>query len=592
MFSADLSSIANAATTLGSKTAVGSALFLATPTLAGYSSIPSLQSVAMQHSNAINGATGSSTLVASALLRELEWASFNLRSLENVVRRNESSLRTLFNQVDPLNSSGNLATSFSEISGSFNRRPPFQVGNFVFTPAAVTSEAATDIQSLLSMFSATNDGLVASATAYWNSYAAQMTALSDEIASVSANLSAANKGLVFEAANATLAGFSARASQIATSAEILSGHLQVLPAVKAMAINALSSIQQQSSTIRDTAAKKAFEQAEVAAFMSGPYATELQGAVPGIPNLVSPDVGGGISSIAMSGANVAGIGGTSQAGLAPTGMSGVTSPASAAVTTAATIPEHLTQMASAHSPASAPFQSSATTPAGPNPMEATNPAAALAQPSGSAQPGGLGNSFKPMTSANGATPPSPMMSATMPGARSATSAQKAPAPMTTPGNGIGTAGNIVRGIGAGGNGIPASNSVLGAGRHTGNGGSHAGSNRVPGASGVAGRFAGGANSGAGSARSGSGAASRSEGLRNVLLGRGTQVVGATGSNSGSNAHGVLGAGRGFAQQATNVSAIRRNHNDASQFEQNEYQLELFGEEPTTVPAVIGSNVRG
>ena len=39
----------------------------------------------------------------------------------------------------------------------------------------------------------------------------------------------------------------------------------------------------------------------------------------------------------------------------------------------------------------------------------------------------------------------------------------------------------------------------------------------------------------------------------------------------------------------NVNAIRGTGRD---FEQDEYQRELFGDEPTTVPAVIGANVRG
>ena len=39
----------------------------------------------------------------------------------------------------------------------------------------------------------------------------------------------------------------------------------------------------------------------------------------------------------------------------------------------------------------------------------------------------------------------------------------------------------------------------------------------------------------------------------------------------------------------NVESIRSTGRD---FEQDEYQRELFGDEPTTVPAVIGANVRG
>lgn len=44
-----------------------------------------------------------------------------------------------------------------------------------------------------------------------------------------------------------------------------------------------------------------------------------------------------------------------------------------------------------------------------------------------------------------------------------------------------------------------------------------------------------------------------------------------------------------ARKLANVAAIRDN--DAGAFEQNEYQKELFGDAPTTIPAVIGHNVR-
>jgi len=44
-----------------------------------------------------------------------------------------------------------------------------------------------------------------------------------------------------------------------------------------------------------------------------------------------------------------------------------------------------------------------------------------------------------------------------------------------------------------------------------------------------------------------------------------------------------------ARKLTNVATIRDN--DAGAFEQNEYQKELFGDAPITIPAVIGHNVR-
>lgn len=634
IFQATLDSISKAASSLSSNSAGALRSMASAPSLTGYSPIPSMQSVATQHSNAINGATGSSTLVARALLRELEWAAVNLRSLENIVGRNESSLASLFQRVDPAHSTGTIATSFTEIAGSFTRRPPFQVGNFAFTPALITSEVATDATTLLAMFAATNDGLVANASAYWDSYSAQMSALSGEIMNVVSQLSAANTGLVFESAATTLTGFSERANQIAESATILSGHLKVLPAVKAMAVNALSSIQAQSAAIPDIAAKKSFEQAEVAAFMAGPFATELHSAVPTIPNLVSPDLGSGVTAAAMIGTNVAIQSGTNQMGLTPKGMTGFTAPAGTNVATSNTVPGRLSPMTAMDSPSSPTIQNSATLPTSPHTIGTTNPMSSLTtSPLGGGQPSNTGNIFQPSTSANSFQPPSPMLAGT-PDVRASSTTPNATAPVnmshsTSRPNRTSTGNSgALQGL---------SPFSKGDGKHArevkiiapGNGFKSSSSNPATGSSRYFNPGSTAAGTSAGVPGKGSYNSQRTDGLRNVLLGKNSPgsiaapghdagmsrgTSGASGASSstggiinrpnthnpapGSSANGVRGGvysaigGRGFASTAPNVSSIRRNYNDASQFEQNEYQLELFGEEPVTVPAVIGANVRG
>ena len=64
---------------------------------------------------------------------------------------------------------------------------------------------------------------------------------------------------------------------------------------------------------------------------------------------------------------------------------------------------------------------------------------------------------------------------------------------------------------------------------------------------------------------------------------------AGGSSSSKNGAAHAAAHRHGPRHDANVEAIRGTGRD---FEQDEYQRELFGEEPTTVPAVIGANVRG
>lgn len=98
-------------------------------------------------------------------------------------------------------------------------------------------------------------------------------------------------------------------------------------------------------------------------------------------------------------------------------------------------------------------------------------------------------------------------------------------------------------------------------------------------------------------------------MNSLISARNSATTGATGAAGGiaGTAAGNRGAGtfaattagnRGgllqkdsapSARKLTNVATIRDN--DAGAFEQNEYQKELFGDAPITIPAVIGHNVR-
>ena len=72
-------------------------------------------------------------------------------------------------------------------------------------------------------------------------------------------------------------------------------------------------------------------------------------------------------------------------------------------------------------------------------------------------------------------------------------------------------------------------------------------------------------------------------------GQGGGGQGGGGASSSKHGAGHAALHRHGPRHDANVGAIRGAGRD---FEQDEYQRELFGDEPTTVPAVIGANVRG
>lgn len=556
-FKATLTSISEVQATLHSE--AFNASLNATPSLAGYSPVPSMQMVATQHSSAIVGSSGCSVVVSAAIDAEIQWSAANLKSMVTALESHEMDTGSAFESIDPLNAPKKLQVADGIVHHAFGARPPFNPGNLVFTPAVVGPEVAETAESLLGKFSATNDAAVGDAITYWTGYASRMTALSTTLADAALKLAADNEGAAFDAAAASLTGLAGRVANVAVSARAITGHLGALPAVKAMAINVLGSIANQSQAIPDAAAREAFERAEIAAFVGGPYLGQLQTAVPTLPNLTQPDFSVSAPDLVASGINGGhGIAGASQVGLAPAGMtSAAAAPASAA---------------SSMAPATAGPIS------GPNGMTPAGgtPSTAPMAPSTSGPVPTLPGTTAPMTP-SGATAPAAINSGgAMP---------PAPTGMTPVGATSGTGGAA----GAGSRG------ASGIGAMAGLGGVVGGRIGGPGAGG-----AGGVGNGAATrARSGFGTGghpvagsgktpSTTAVARTGPLGATAQGT-ASSSKNGGTAHALAANRHGTHRGETNVGSIRGAGRD---FEQDEYQRELFGDEPVTVPAVIGANVRG
>lgn len=583
------------------------------PNLAGYSQVPSLQLVATEHSLAISGSSGSSAAVGLSLGKQLTWAQTNLADFRRVITEHESTMNRILRSINPFNGDGASLAEVARTSGVFQRRPMFEAGSLTFAPVTLSAELGLDAKSLLSMFSSTNDGAVAEAIAYWNNFAETMTTLASNLTSISSGLVSSNSGAVFSAADSTMKGLAARATSIATASEVMAGHLAVLPSVKAMAVNALSAIEAESKALPNPGAQKAFEQAEVAAFLSGPYTAQLQTAIPRIPNLVSADAGSGVTAEVSVGATVAGRSGTSQFSLSPAGMTGSMQAASAPVGATSTVPDSPTPQSTTASP-SAPSQVQPSTSTLSSP---TNPSATPVHPASPSSPTSSTISPTSPTSTSAITQPNTANPAMV-----APSGASAPLQRTSP-QGVspyGVHGNRPTGsLGAGRTAglTPASN--IPALPSSGNASSRPPASGLPTSSPgrmpapTAGRGMGtGLGAGvAGSAlpNASNSLAQRGSGLMNSLISaRNSTATGATGAggtagaaagNRGAGAFAATTAGsRGgllqkdsapSARKLTNVATIRDN--DAGAFEQNEYQKELFGDAPITIPAVIGHNVR-
>lgn len=559
-FKATLTSISEVQATLHSE--AFNASLNATPSLAGYSPVPSMQMVATQHSSAIVGSSGCSVVVSAAIDAEIQWSAANLKSMVTALESHEMDTGAAFESIDPLNAPKKLQVADGIVHHAFGARPPFNPGNLIFTPAVVGPEAMETAESLLGKFTATNDAAVGDAIIYWSNYATRMTELASTLASAAGKIAADNEGAAFDAAAASLTGLAGRVGNVAASATIMVTHLSALPAVKAMAINVLGSIAHQSQAIPDAAAREAFERAEITAFVGGPYLGQLQTAVPTLPNLTQPDFSVSAPDLVASGINGGhGIAGASQVGLAPAGMtSAAAAPASAASSmapaTAGPISGHHGMPPAGGTPSTAPM-----TPSTSGPVPTLPGTSAPLTPSGATAPASINS--------GGAMPPAPT--------------GMAPAGATS-----GTGGAS----GAGSRGASGIGNMAGLGGTGGTGGGRVGGPGAGGAggfgNGAASRSRGGIGTG-GHPVAGSGKTPSTTAVaRTGPLGANSQGTASSTKTAGT-AH-ALGAQRnGTHRGETNVGTIRGAGRD---FEQDEYQRELFGDEPVTVPAVIGANVRG
>ena len=94
IFKADLSSVDGIQIALSAEASMGRQA--PTPSLAGYSPVPSMQMVATQHSSAIVGSSGCSVVVSAAIDAEIQWSAANLKSMVTALESHEMDTGAAF----------------------------------------------------------------------------------------------------------------------------------------------------------------------------------------------------------------------------------------------------------------------------------------------------------------------------------------------------------------------------------------------------------------------------------------------------------------------------------------------------------------
>ncbi|MDO5731315.1 hypothetical protein [Corynebacterium sphenisci] len=488
-----------------------------------------------------------------------------------------------------------LGSTLGTLAHRFQARPPFNSGALVFTPPVLTAEVSMTPEQLSASFSATNDGVIAAAEGFWTSFASQMASAATAITSLAGRLTTENQGAVFAAAAAQLTALATRVAAVSESAGILAGHLAPLPGIRATAVAQIDGIIAETAAIEDPVAREAVAHSQAQAYLATEYLPQLHAATPRLTSLTVPKHGNA-GALAVSGT----LGGppsasgidydiTGSGAMGPVTASAAAAPTATTTVTEAT-PAGMEAPAGTAPSAATPVTSQSSIPniAGPG---ATSPA-----PTTSGTPAGAGGHAIPnlggnpaATGASGGSVAAPTSTAGYQGIRPAgptggeggrpaagVGGTGAPTHRLTRGRpGLSPYPGLGKGLGAGPvsgiRGVPGLGPVAGPGASYGGGGVPRGGAGIP----VTGT--GGATGGARAAATpalGTGAGGPGSGTHTAGVMRGPMAAGAM-------------AGRGAEQDS--VNAIRR---EPQKCEQDEYQEELFGAQPVTVPGVIGANVKG
>lgn len=257
---------------------------LETPILATYSPVPSLQNIANQHSAAIAASTGCAVSVNGAIGREIQWASTNLKSLNDSIEFHDNSVYESFGGTSI---ESNLSVN-SQLTHNFTARPEFQVGQLTFKGVTLTTELNCEPETLLSYFRSTKDQLVFDAIDFWNTFGSTMTSISLDISALADRIDEDNTGEVFTAVFSQLKSLSERIRLVAESSTSMATSLSPLSEIRPMCVHQLETILERNRSMEDQAKRREISSAETSTFLREVYLPQLQLAVPSIQSLTRP----------------------------------------------------------------------------------------------------------------------------------------------------------------------------------------------------------------------------------------------------------------------------------------------------------------
>ncbi|MBV7295080.1 hypothetical protein KRX51_03995 [Corynebacterium sp. TAE3-ERU12] len=506
----------------------------------------------------------------------LRW---NSRSLASFIKALEEHENEIAFDLSATSTKGEGTVSVSHggtTVATFQSRQSFDSGSVSFTSPVLTAELTMTPEQLLAAFRGTQDANFVAAGQFWRRYAAKTSETAADVVTTAGRLASENLGASISAATTHLSNLAAKIEAVSASATILAGYLDALPPIKRAAIHQLEAIIAESAAYEDPIIARTVAQAEAEAYLTSQYLPALRAATPVISQLTSPHHGNAgtiaITGTASSTTSASGIDYTITGNSTLNPVSpGTTAPTTSSTITEAT-PSGMTNPAHTSPSSATPATSQNGIPSTAGPTNGTiNPGSPTPQTTSTA-PTNIGATNSPTGATtggnNGTVRPSGMGSHTTPIAQTAQSARHNPA--FHPGIG----GNTLR------TRPPHRTSELGHSFHA-----------APGAGTATGHTP---NSNTGTHTRGIRPPSAMPTTQETTTHTGTTRSGASGASSQSNQtrtntiYGTRPPHNNRHDDHNSVHSVRHTPHD---YEQNEYQSELFGPNPTTIPSVITGAVR-
>ncbi|MDR7354087.1 hypothetical protein CFELI_13400 [Corynebacterium felinum] len=265
--------------------------------LDGFSSVSGLDQMGRYHGQVLEGSVGSAKEMMAALKRQVQWLGRNLHANLDAL----SGMDRFFAEaIDAIENGGTPSTS----GVRYPVRPALGFEAFDF-PTPVTSRASS-LQELLSGLMSTNNAGALDAAATWANLSSRTLDMSTKLRQVATDMTASNRGEVFDAAAPRIIEMANASANFAHNAGLMSQSVaqlaMIAPSFTSAVGAAIASLEAMQTTQVGALIKKQAEEMYLIGFKEA-LSTSITAAMPVIRNLMEPasaGAGGGQSPAAIS----------------------------------------------------------------------------------------------------------------------------------------------------------------------------------------------------------------------------------------------------------------------------------------------------